>query len=302
MTQPTTGDQAEPQSLSDRVGAMFGLSDDPQETPVEALQDVSDDAEADPESATAEEAEVEYDGERFRVPKKLEKAIMQERDYTQKTQEVAEQRRMLEQTQQAMKIANIEQDFAQSTAVEFQQLQALDGYIQNLNSQKFAEMTTDEKMDALLNIQQAERHREAVKASIESKRSQHKTQLDAAITEAKDKAMEVLSKQIPGFKPETLGEVRTYAKSLGFTDVALDSIEMDARSALVIHKAMRFDQLQATKGTATQQLNAPVVRPGAANPMPQLVRDKLAFNKSMKSAKTSTEKARLIENRLAGMF
>lgn len=300
MTQEAPIDQAEPQSITDRIAQQFGVPDDEREdyqTPEE-----QEAPEEEVEASEPDEAEVEYDGERYRVPKKLEKAIMQERDYTQKSQEVAEQRRLLEQSQQAMKIANIEQDFTQATAVEFQQLQALDAYIQNLNSQQFASMTTDEKMDALLNIQQAERHREAVKASIESKRTEHKGKLDQAIAEAKDKAREVLSKQIPGFKPETLGEVRDYAKRLGFTDVAMDSIEMDARSALVLHKAMRFDELQATKGAAVQKLDAPVVKPGSSRPMPNGLKAKFAFDKAMKSATTSQAKAKLIEQRLAGMF
>ena len=97
-------------------------------------------------------------------------------------------------------------------------------------------------------------------------------------------------------------EGREYGKAVGFTDVAMDGIELDARSAMVLHKAAQFDALQANKSAAVQKLDSPVVKPGSSTPMPQQVRDKLSFHKSMKSAKTSQEKARLIENRLAGMF
>ena len=300
MTETNSTDQGSGQSVMDRISNAFGVSDD-QETPQEAEQEAVEDteAEATPES---DDVEIEYEGSRYRVPKPLEKAILQERDYTQKTQQVAEQRKVVEQTQQAMKLAQIEREFSESAATEVQQLQQLDNYIRSINSQNYAEMTTDEKMDALLNIQQAERHRDGVKASLESKRSAFQSELNAQIEKTKADVRDLLSKQIPGFTADSLKSIREYGKAGGVTDVAMDGIELDARSAMVLHKAAQFDALQANKSAAVQRLDSPVVKPGSSTPMPQQVRDKLSFNKSMKSAKTSQEKARLIENRLAGMF
>ena len=69
----------------------------------------------------------------------------------------------------------------------------------------------------------------------------------------------------------------------------------------VVYKAAQYDKLQAEKVAAVQKA-APTVKPGPSNPMPQAVRDKLAFHKAMKGAKTSREKALLIEKKLAGGF
>ncbi|PYX62591.1 MAG: hypothetical protein DMG78_32990, partial [Acidobacteria bacterium] len=70
----------------------------------------------------------------------------------------------------------------------------------------------------------------------------------------------------------------------------------------IIWKAMQFDKVQAGVGKATTAAQK-VVRPGAGSErMPQATADKLNFNKAMKQAKTSGEKARVIETRLEGMF
>lgn len=56
----------------------------------------------DPDKPKAQEEdpdtdEVEYEGQKFRVPKPLKDAVLRHADYTQKTQEVAQQRRTLEE-------------------------------------------------------------------------------------------------------------------------------------------------------------------------------------------------------------
>lgn len=305
MTETNSADQASGQSVIDRIANAFGVTDDQetqQEPDQEAAGDESSGAEADGTQQESDDVEVEYDGNRYRVPKPLEKAILQERDYTQKAQQVAEQRRLVEQTQQAIKLAQMEQEFHKSAATEVQQLQQLDQYVQSLNSQNYAEMTTDEKMDALLNIQQAERHREAIKASLESKRTEFQSKLNEQIEKAKGDVRELLSKQIPGFTPDSLKSIRDYGKTVGFTDVAMDSIELDARSAMVLHKAMQFDALQANKTASVQKLTSPVVKPGSSNPMPQAVKDKLAYSKALKSAKTPAERNAILTKRVEAMF
>lgn len=300
MTETNSTDQASGQSVMDRIASAFGVTDE-QEAPQEPVQEATEEVEAE-ETPESDDVEVEYEGNRYRVPKPLEKAILQERDYTQKSQQIAEQRKVVEQTQQAMKLAQMEQEFSESAATEIQQLQQLDHYIQSVNSQNYANLTTDEKMDALLNIQQAERHREAVKASLESKRSKFQSELNAQVEKVKADVRELLSKQLPGFKPDSLKAIREYGKTVGFTEVALDGIELDARSASVLHKAMQFDALQANKSAAVQKLDAPVVKPGSSNPMPQAVKDKLAYSKALKSAKTPAERNAILTKRVEAMF
>lgn len=289
MTDETT-DQAPEQSVEDRIAEQFGV----QETPEQPAE-----VEVAPES---DFAEVEYEGSRYQVPKQLEKAILQEADYTRKTQEVAQQRKLMEQSQSALKLAGMERDFETSVAEDVQQVRAIDNYLKTLKSQNFNEMTAEDGFRQWMLIQQANDHREALNKTIDGKRTEFQTKLNSAIDDAKEQARDLLAKQLPGFTPDSVKAARNYAKSQGFTDLVIDSIETDGKSALVLHKAMLFDKLQSEKTTAAKKLDAPVIKPGSSNPMPQAVKDKFAFNKAMKAAPNSQAKARLIEERLAKQF
>jgi hypothetical protein len=286
MSEPNI-DQAQPQSIEDRLAAQFGITDQPE---AEAPQE-----EVEAEAPESDDVEIEWGESKYRVPKALEEPISKARDYTQKTQQLAEQRRLLEQTHSAMKTAQLEQDFHRETASDVQSLQMFENYLQQMQGVDIRNLSTDEKLDHLFQMQQLERQIGTTKQTLESKKGEFQKKLSKAIDEAKSQAREVLQKQ--GIAPDSLKGVRDYAKELGFAEGALDAIEMDARSLMVLHKAKAFDDLQANKTAAVQKL--PAAQPRSSNPMPDTVKQKLAFNKQMKSAKTSAEKARHIEAWLA---
>src|SRR6185312_13074674 len=110
METQTQTEQAPAASVEDRIANIFGAEPPkkqavPQQAPVqeepaqtEEPQAASEEQPSEEESAApAEETfELEIDGEKFVLPKKLEKGFMQERDYTQKSQTLADQRRQIE--------------------------------------------------------------------------------------------------------------------------------------------------------------------------------------------------------------
>ena len=308
----TASDQAPVQSLTDKLAGMFGYpgdevpNDKPDGTRIETEEERAAEAEAEAEAAAEvpaepEDVEVELEGKRFKVPKDLEPAIMRQQDYTRKTQELAEHRRTLEQAQEAQNLALMEKEFAQSIAAESQQMAQLDSYLQSVNWQELHDAPVEESIKTFMQVQRAKDMRDSLKASIDQKRSEFSRDFSTAMEAHKGKVLELLAKQLPGFTRESVESIREYAQSQGFTKAAFDNIALDAKSMAVLHKAAQFDKLQAEKVAAVKQAT-PTVKPGASNPMPQQVRDKLAFNKAMKSAKTSQEKARLIEKKLAGGF
>lgn len=85
----TEGDEADADGQSEE--------DDSQD----ADADEAEEGKAEPKAADSETVKVEYDGAEFEVPKALEKAIMQQRDYTQKTQAIADERRSISEIKQA---------------------------------------------------------------------------------------------------------------------------------------------------------------------------------------------------------
>lgn len=301
MTDENTAvDQATEQSMEDRVANRFGIEDAPQETPQENIQAEGDDTEA-VESA---DVEIEYDGETFRIPKKLEKAILQERDYTRKQQELADQRRQVEHERKVGQAHVMERQFHESVSGEIKQVEALDGYLKHLEGIDVRALPIDDQIAHLAELSRVPRQREMLVRHVEGKRAEFEKGVQEKINEIRQSAREALSKQIPGLNDEVMNSIRTHAKSLGFTEQDADGILSDPRSSSVLYKAMRYDQLQANKDAAMKKATAasPAIKPGASNPMPQQVRDKLSFNKAMKSAPNSQAKARLIEQRLANSF
>ena len=78
----------ESEVLIDDVANLLDTTDEsPDEGSDEEVRE--DDAETQPE----DDEEVEYEGKTYKVPKELKGALMKNADYTQKTQEVAEQRK-----------------------------------------------------------------------------------------------------------------------------------------------------------------------------------------------------------------
>jgi hypothetical protein len=64
------------------------------------------DAPPEVETSDDDSEEVDYEGEKYKLPKKLKDALLRQQDYTQKTQQVAEQRRAIEaQAQQVQQHA-----------------------------------------------------------------------------------------------------------------------------------------------------------------------------------------------------
>jgi hypothetical protein len=298
MTEATQ-DQPATESLPDRIASMFDPGQ-PEEYEPQAEPEVEgDEPEAEDAAPEPDVVEVEIDGETFALPKKAAEAAMRHADYTRKTQELAEQRRQVEFAQKALETAKIEREFHESTATELQQIQMVENHLSQLQNIDIRLLSTDEKLDHIVAMQQAERMLSSLKGSVDKKRSEFTDKQRAALDKLKDEAKAALSKQFPGLTDDTLAQVDSFAKSLGYTDQDLGLFRVDPRATAVLIKAMKFDQLQSK---ATPIAKTPVIKPGSSNPMPQQVRDKLNFRKAMAKATDSQSKAKLIEQRLGNMF
>jgi hypothetical protein len=293
-------DQGEAQSAIDRIYSKFEPNE-PEPEKVEAQAD-SDESEAEEQAPQEEVAEIEYDGERYQVPKKLEKAFLQEADYTRKTQEVAKQRQVLEQSSEHVRLMRMEAEFHNSAAEKIHNLRTLDNYITSLESQDIRALSSDEKADLFHTVRQAERQRDRLKGELENDREQFQAQFRKALDEARPKVHELLSKEIKGYSADAFKAAREYGKSKGFEDAVLDSIESDPRAAQMVYKAMLYDKLQTEKVSAVRRLDAPVIKPGSAKPMPQEVKDKLNYKKALNSAKTRDERNAIVQKRVESIF
>lgn len=304
-------DQAQPQSIEDRIAAQFDIIEDsppgddgapiapPEPTPEGNEAQPEDDAAAEPEPT---EAEVEWQGAKYRVPKDLESAVLQANDYTRKTQEVANQRRQVEYAQQAVEATRQELEFGRTMQTEFQQLQGLDNHLAQLNQVNVDDLPFEEGIAHDRKVARLEKQRAALAQGIEAKRGEFAQKQRQTIETLKVQSRELLSKQYGGLDDKVFASLTEHAKTLGYSDQDVEMISLDPRAQSMLYKAWKYDQLQANKSAAVLKATTPTVKVGSSNPMPQQVREKLALRKAIKAEPNSAKRARLIEQDIANRF
>ena len=289
-----------PITIDDATSAFEGMLSTPEdsnEQPTETEEDTQEaeveetevEEEAEPEmeeaeEATEEDSEIEEDeevveeeqtftvkaaGEEKEVTlDELKKSYQLGSDYTKKTQEVAEQRKVIEQEAKAiLEARQVRDDYAQKLQAVEQFLVGNNNSPEDLSAMKendpigyavkVAEMT--EKKEQLQAVQ-SERHRLA--------QEQNAVRADQMQKFVAGEAQK-LTQSLPEFSDKAKGEqirnsIRNYGKKVGFTDDELSQV-YDSRHVLVLHKAAQYDKLMAGKaGVKKKVANAPKTIKGGA--------------------------------------
>lgn len=309
------GENATP-AMIDRVAGAFGFQPDEAETstnrPVqddEAGEQVIDETTEESTEQTSQDDglfDLEWEGRSYKLPNEFKEPLMRVKDYTHKTQELAEQRRAIEQVKSIAETQGFEIQFRDSIAAEQQDLGIIDAYLKQVAGIDWAAMTTEQMMRQKIEIDGVKERRASLLESINGKRGKFNSDMQARINELRGKAREIASKSIQGFGEDTEKTMREYAKSEGLSDVEIDNVLLDPRSFKMVWKAAQFDKIKAGTARAGEQAkNAAngALRPGVAGQrMPTETAQKLNFGKAMSKATTSSQKAQLIEGKLAGMF
>ncbi len=284
-------------SLEDRLGALMGIPEDPPEGE-QPEENPSQEAQAENTEPTTFEIEVE--GEKFTLPKKLEKGFLQEKDYTQKTQSLAETRRLLDVQGEQLKIAASEAQFQQQIGPELQQLGMLESLIKQANQLDWASMDTADLMRKRIELDTLKDQRDTLAETIQGKQQEWGAKQVQALNELRAKGMETLKKAVPTWDEKTSAAVKEHALQNGYTESEVANI-FDPRHALTLYKAMQYDQLKAKAQPAVAA--AKNVKPGASNPMSKATQSKLAYRKAVQATENdpSARKA-VVQDRIASIF
>jgi hypothetical protein len=277
-----TNPQGSVKTVRDAAGAFLGMMEqtEPQGQP-EAPQEPEYEAQAEYEDSPEEvEAGEEVQEEPQQTPKyrvkvdndevevdvdELIKGYSRTSDYTRKTQQLAEQRKVIEaekakideasklRDQYAQRLQVIEQVLAQSPQEDMAALKETDpiGY-----AVKMAEQVEREKQLAAVRqerAQLAQRQQAEQQARLQAQIVQEAERLRTAIPDLADEAKgEVVRK-----------EIKDFARSIGFSEQELAQV-YDHRAVVTLYKAMQYDKLQKSKpATAKRVAEAPkTLRPG----------------------------------------
>jgi hypothetical protein len=258
--------KAQPEASEQNIADLIG-------DPEFEEQDVSAE-EADGQEEEVEESpryRVKVSGEEVEVTlDELLNGYSRTADYQKKTQSLAEQRKAVEA--ERVKI----EEAAKTRETYAQRLQVIEQLLQQQNQTEdlYSLKTEDPIAYAIAMAEKVEREKQLAAVQAERQRvqqeqlSHQQAQLQKHIQQEQAKLVEA----IPDFKDDVKAEVirrdiRSYAKSIGFTDQELSQV-YDSRAVLALYKAAQFDKLMANKGAATKKVaTAPkTIRPGTSNP------------------------------------
>ena len=267
-------------TVSQAANAFEGLMDTPansteQRAGEQEAEEQAQEQEAEPqqeEEVVEDDAEVQEDDSQEEEPSYVVKAAGEEKevplselikgyqlgaDYTKKTTEVAEQRKLVEAERAAIEEAKYARD---SYA---QRLQAIDQFLTSQMPQEdLQSLKENDPIGYAVKVAELSEKKEQLQAiRAEQARIAQEQQSDYARAMSDRVAQEAskLAQVLPEFSDPAKGdnfrkEIRSYGKTLGFTDEELSQV-YDSRHVLTLHKAMMYDKLQKSKPAITKKVN-----------------------------------------------
>jgi hypothetical protein len=305
-------------SVNEAASAFLSLMDSPteeaqaqpevdqQEQELEEVEYSSEDGSEDYTDENAEETEyqeeetqepqrfkVKVDNEEIEVTlEELQQGYSRTKDYTKKTQALAETRKAVEAEKAKIEEAKQLRDtYAQRLQIIEQMLN------QNPDNENLSELKESDPIGYAIKVaERAEREKQLQAVQAEKQRiaqqqqAEQQEQLKAHLAQEAQK----LKEWIPEFKDEVKAdlarkEIKAYAKSIGFSDQELANV-YDARAVQTLYKAMQYEKLMKGKSVATKKVSeAPkTLRSGAAQP--QGTSEQEAVKKQFQKLKQSGNK------------
>lgn len=298
VEQTAPADSTDP--LDATLDRMYGGGEEvQQEAPPQGEEQPEEQAQEAETQSDSEEEDFEFDGLTIRMPKaaatKLKSAVEGYGDYTKKTQEVADARRMVAVQAQQQQLEAAFQQTVQQDLIQKAQLEAAIKQYENVNWPSLDMETyirTKHGLDSLKDkLREFEKEMEGKKQKFDS---DWKTQQQQYLKQAGD----YLSKAIPKWNQDVAKEILEFGVKEGFSDVVMQSVT-DPVAVKVLWKALQWDKLQSSKSlTAQRAKNAPpVVKPGATSSVSQEGR-KSEVIKQLHQAKDPGRKKELFDKAL----
>jgi hypothetical protein len=213
--------------------------------------------------------EIDFDGEKYKVPKKIKDSLLMQADYTRKTQDVARQReaieaRAAEVAREAEARKGLEKEIGRLTLIE-EQL----GQYQNVDWAALRAANPEQASNHFQDYTLLRDQRDKLAAKLErdvTERSQ-KTQQDFAKRYAETN--EVLARDIKGWNQELADKLRSFAIASGVSPEQLPQLATNAPMVKLLHQAYLAEQLSTAKTPAPimPKVEAkPIAKVGGAAP------------------------------------
>jgi hypothetical protein len=309
---------AEEKSVEDRVADLVLGEEQPEESleaapeaPEEEItEEIGGDegaeqeaAEDDSEAPEGEFVEVEFEGQLYEVPTVLKDALLRQTDYTQKTQDVATQRKAAEVQIGELETRKAQFEFAESVWDETIKVQQLDETAKQWQEYLRSNIDTLSSTDIekiRFQVEETRTERDNLANEILTKQQGFQQSQQQAQQELLNKGTEVLRQRIPGWGEDQQKQVRDFGLGSGFTEQELSTV-VDPRMVEVLFKASQYDALKEGAAPAIKKVQeAPAIKTKARTKMPEQTKRMLNTRKKLKSANLSDkQKADVIRENIA---
>lgn len=218
------------------------------------------------ETAEAEDEgeDLEVEGDTYRVPKKVKDGFLRQDDYTRKTQEIAEQRRQNEEIGKFLVTQAKIQQAQYAVAVEVKGLADQVAQYETIDWNTLAQQDPAQAMALNMQYQTLQKKHQA--------KTQELNGIGQQAQQASAKQRETLAAEgaktikakFPNWGAELQSAIATNTKAYGFTDSEVSEI-YDPRLVEVLHDAMQWKKLQASKPSVNKKASAakPLVKTSA---------------------------------------
>jgi hypothetical protein len=241
---------------------------DAPEVDADSYSDGTDQAQTDgaedgqPEDDTEE---VDWDGTKYRIPKALKPGLLMQADYTRKTQELAEQRRHVEQHVQSL---SQQAELQQATLEHRVNLRTVEQQLQQFSNTDWsnysAQYGADATAAAMASWQQYRDAKAELEGAIAKTETETRQMSERSSANAIAQADQVLSREIEGWSPQLVQDLAGYAATeFGITPQELrDSVvnpdgTADTRTFKVLARLHKAEtELAKLKGQATKAQQA----------------------------------------------
>lgn len=265
------------------------LADVPEveEVPVAEEQEVEMDdegnpIEAEPEEPEPELADVEYEGKSYKLPPELKDAVLRHADYTRKTQEVAEMRRQVETTMQAVNAVTQEERNAQ-IAIGVIDARLADYSDIDWDTWELQDPSSAQRSWRQFQLLQQQRGQAIAQY-------QHVAQQRAFLTQQEtakrlEQGQRELAASIPDWGADKAAKLTDFGgTTYGFSHEELSGID-DPRMIQVLHDAWQYRQTQQAKQVArrVQPEIRPAAKAGGGKPALRGLDDRMSADEWMKA-------------------
>jgi len=257
------------------------VSNDPaiDETVVPEIDDDGNPIIPDETEPVDETEEVEWeDGKKYKIPSALKDALMMHKDYTQKTQDVAAQRKALDTA--ALQLRE-QAEFQQANIADYAKLHAIEDRLSEYAKIDWASASQTDPIaaqQAFIEYQQLKDVKGQLQVTLQQKEQYRALETQQNTARQIEEGRAVLARDIKDWSPDKAAELSKFGQeSFGFTAQEMSQV-FDPRLVKVLHMAHIGSQMiksskQATSKPVTQAKPVPTIAAksgGGANDMERM--------------------------------